>query len=838
MADNVVEILVRSKNKTKQGNDEAIADAEAAANRVQQIWEKHGQATQKSLASIGRNSAAGGGLFAGAAGALALAAPLGAAGLAVGAFGAVAIPIFENLNKSVTANQAAQLAYNHAVEKAKQSYDQAVAGATNAKQKAAALATEQKALDSAQLTLDQHTTKLSGSQQGLANQVTKLQTAWKATQTAMAPVVLTVAKLGVGLLTSLMPALQALASAGAKVLTPFINNLAALVKSPFFTQFTQVMAKTAAQIGPLLGAALTGLLKILLQLFVSLMPAGVQILKILLPLILLMATDLVPVITAVANLTAKMLTWLQVHHLLLPVLALLAVAILALDAPVAAVVAAIAILITAGVELSKHWKQIWTDIKNWFNDGVHAVLALWDNLIKRIKDGFDHLAAPLKTALTVLFTIWKVEWDLVAAYAKIVWAQITFVVKTAFDIIAAFFKIWFSVVTAIFRTAWDIIAAIFKVFIAILTGNWTAALNAIKAVTGQVWNNIKSLLAGVWGDIRGLAAQIGNNVRNAFTAAWNAIYGATRAIWGNIGSFLRGIGTTIISYFANAGRWLFNSGQGILNGLLSGMKSIWQSIVNFFKGLPSAILHALGIKSPPDWAISAGQHIMNGIGIGMNKARSAAARAAKAVASSVAGAFGGEAPPGSSAAGAQRYAKDLLGAFGWTRDQFDPLLRLWNQESGWRWNALNPSSGAYGIPQSLPASKMASAGADWRTNAGTQIRWGLGYIHDRYGSPAAAWAHEVSNNWYRSGGITSPGWAMVGEAGRELVKLPGGATVYSAGQTERMLSGGGSGLRIVIELGESFKRVGLTSAQLKDIKATVRQLGGRGDGNVQAAFGG
>lgn len=80
--------------------------------------------------------------------------------------------------------------------------------------------------------------------------------------------------------------------------------------------------------------------------------------------------------------------------------------------------------------------------------------------------------------------------------------------------------------------------------------------------------------------------------------------------------------------------------------------------------------------------------------------------------------------------------------------QFGCLDRLWTKESEWRVRATNPSSGAYGIPQSLPAGKMASAGSDWRTNPRTQIRWGLGYIGERYGSPCAAWAHSQSHNWY------------------------------------------------------------------------------------------
>ena len=75
-------------------------------------------------------------------------------------------------------------------------------------------------------------------------------------------------------------------------------------------------------------------------------------------------------------------------------------------------------------------------------------------------------------------------------------------------------------------------------------------------------------------------------------------------------------------------------------------------------------------------------------------------------------------------------------------------MRLWNRESGWRADAYNASSGAYGIPQSLPGSKMAAAGADWRTNAATQVDWGLSYISARYGSPCGAWAHSEAYNWY------------------------------------------------------------------------------------------
>jgi len=105
----------------------------------------------------------------------------------------------------------------------------------------------------------------------------------------------------------------------------------------------------------------------------------------------------------------------------------------------------------------------------------------------------------------------------------------------------------------------------------------------------------------------------------------------------------------------------------------------------------------------------------------------------------------------------------MLAQFGWGMDQWSPLDALWNKESGWRTNAQNPNSSAYGIPQSLPGSKMASAGADWRTNPATQERWGMGYIAGRYHTPAGAWAHSQAFNWYGGGGIIPPGGMALNE---------------------------------------------------------------------------
>ena len=85
---------------------------------------------------------------------------------------------------------------------------------------------------------------------------------------------------------------------------------------------------------------------------------------------------------------------------------------------------------------------------------------------------------------------------------------------------------------------------------------------------------------------------------------------------------------------------------------------------------------------------------------------------------------------------------------GWGSTQFTCLDLLWTRESGWNYRATNPSSGAYGIPQSLPGRKMSEFGSDWRTNPVTQIKWGLDYIAERYGTPCGAWSHSQASGWY------------------------------------------------------------------------------------------
>ncbi|TQJ31280.1 phospholipase [Microbacterium sp. SLBN-146] len=127
----------------------------------------------------------------------------------------------------------------------------------------------------------------------------------------------------------------------------------------------------------------------------------------------------------------------------------------------------------------------------------------------------------------------------------------------------------------------------------------------------------------------------------------------------------------------------------------------------------------------------------------------AAAAAAQAAAEAAARAAAEAQARANTVEGAQAVAQSMAAErYGWGADQFSCLVSLWKKESGWNYQAYNASSGATGIPQALPGSKMATAGADWQTNATTQIAWGLDYIDRAYGTPCAAWGHSQATNWY------------------------------------------------------------------------------------------
>ncbi|MFG2231088.1 transglycosylase SLT domain-containing protein [Streptomyces sp. NPDC048723] len=144
----------------------------------------------------------------------------------------------------------------------------------------------------------------------------------------------------------------------------------------------------------------------------------------------------------------------------------------------------------------------------------------------------------------------------------------------------------------------------------------------------------------------------------------------------------------------------------------------------------------------PPLSPSEGQSVSNAIirRIATSKKALAGTVVALGVAGSMLATVPAQAAPMSAKAIAQQMIKDPA--------QFAAFDKIISHESGWDHTATNASSGAYGLTQALPASKMASAGADWKTNPATQIKWGLDYMNDRYGSPVGAWNFWSANHWY------------------------------------------------------------------------------------------
>jgi hypothetical protein len=210
-----------------------------------------------------------------------------------------------------------------------------------------------------------------------------------------------------------------------------------------------------------------------------------------------------------------------------------------------------------------------------------------------------------------------------------------------------------------------------------------------------------------------------------------------------------------------------------------------------------------------------------------------AAKAASAAAASSAGSSSGAGPVSGDAAAAQAYAFGRFGTYGWGASNKAPLVSLWNQESGWNRMAYNASSGATGIPQALPYSKMPKAA--WLPSQGgsasmaAQVNWGEDYISGRYGDPAGAWAHEVANNWYRGGGRSR---GLVFDSGGWL--QPGMNNVFNGtGAPEHLTPTSGNGA-IQLEI-SSGGQSAFEEFMLKMMRNFVRVKGG---GDAQKAFGG
>jgi hypothetical protein len=279
----------------------------------------------------------------------------------------------------------------------------------------------------------------------------------------------------------------------------------------------------------------------------------------------------------------------------------------------------------------------------------------------------------------------------------------------------------------------------FKWFRDFVNAVWAGILATVKAVVSWFQHSFVPFFT--------------RTIPHAWSAAWNWIKNAAKAAW----DFLtHGWGQFLIP------------GITLIRKVIEVVRDHWRDAWNAIKTVAVTVWHVIErvvinpLKSIWNWLKNAFNFVK-----------------------SVGGFLsGGGASGQASPRVAQQYALSQLGSHGWDVSQMVPLTDLWQQESGWSNIARNKSSGAYGIPQALPPSKMGPAANPPQSSYIAQINWGLSYIKGRYGSPAGAWAHERAYNWYGGGGMirepvmgigmrSGRGYGL-GERGSELV-TPAGA---------------------------------------------------------------
>jgi hypothetical protein len=312
----------------------------------------------------------------------------------------------------------------------------------------------------------------------------------------------------------------------------------------------------------------------------------------------------------------------------------------------------------------------------------------------------------------------------------------------------------------------------------VISGLLTGALAIAHTINDWIFKHVKSPVIAAFRVAAQWLVSSGRKIISGMLSGASAI-AHTISDW-----FTKHVKNVIVARFNLAVGWLKSAGHDVIGGMFAGFASKMKDIFKWAKTVKNAVVNAIvsvfKISSPSRVMLTYGIHIMAGLLNGMIKGKSAMKTIVKSIFHSTADVLkrgggllgdlfskiGGSLGLGPSKASgsAQQYAQLYMRSkYGWSGPQWSALKALWNGESGWNYKALNRSSGAYGIPQSLPGSKMASAGSDWRTNPATQIKWGLSYIKNRYGSPASAYSAWLrrSPHWYDSGGIARGVGAML-----------------------------------------------------------------------------
>lgn len=428
------------------------------------------------------------------------------------------------------------------------------------------------------------------------------------------------------------------------------------------------------------------------------------------------------------------------------------------------------------------------------------------------------------TKTTWFQTAWKASWKaiqdaffFVFNFVKDHWKLIVEILGGPIGIATVFIINHWKQIVSGFNAVIDWIRQHWVLIVSIITGPIGTAVLYVVRHWQQIIDGAKSMMSTLTMWFSGLPRRISSAVGSLASLLYgkgrdlmSGLLSGVHSVASGLGDwFSRNVKNPLINAFTKAGNWLYGKGKDVINGFFDGLKVPWKAVTTWVSGIAKWIKDHKGpisldrkLLHPAGVALMKG--LLSGLQFGFKDVGSFVYKAGSKVSditSSIAGSIGSSignlfgvgggssGAVGSSAQSAINYAAQLVSDL-WPNDfgtQMLALKNLWMGESGWNYKAENPSSGAYGIPQALPASKMGSAGSDWRTNPATQIKWGLTYIKERYGKPSTAWAdwQNRSPHWYDNGGWLPPGLslAMNGTGKPERIRTAGQEAALGGGAT-------------------------------------------------------
>jgi hypothetical protein len=767
-----------------------------------------------------------------AAGSLAAAAAAG--GAALGAFSVVARAAWSASAGAATKAQAAQTAYAGAVSAANAKYSQAMDKATTKAQRQAAATARQNALASAQASKVRALTVaydgLTPAQVQLSKSIGAMQDRWQKFTASFAPMLNRIVGKIQPVFGTVLGYIGKLATAGGTAIEALLPQLTTALNSSGFRGFIDMLAKNAGPVIVRLGVALGhvavgigGILRAFMPVnqmmlpaldkitarfatwgqtltshtgFQSLMtmfreetPLAVQVLKNL-SVVLGNVGRAMTGIASPANSKALLQALIPISQLLanlsrnqsLVRLALYLYAVKSAANQVRPAILGVSTAITGiktGVTTAKNTVQWFGRLRDGFVSSAAAASAFSGTA--------GTIGGKLRSAVTAVGAAvvavkgWTI-WSRIAAVATAAWglamralpfvAIATAVAALVYLVIKYHRQIWAFAVRA-WHAIWDTITSVVSSVLGWLRGHWPL---------------IVSILGGPVGAVAVLVIRHWNQIRNGAVTAFNTVIG-----------FFRGIPGRILGALGKIGSLLYNKGKDVIQGFWNGLTAVWRSVTGWISGIASWIkAHKGPVSLDASLLYPAGHALMSGFLSGLKAGFGPVGSFVGGIASWVLGKIkgaGGKLLGGkivldtsqfsaaalSGAVGGDAAANRALARriFPWPASMWPAFDYLEMREAGYNRFARNPSSGAYGIPQALPPTKMPfAAQAAGGSHAGAQLSWMFAYIRSVYGNPVNAAAHERAFNWYASGTRSAArGWAWVGERGPELVRFRGGEQV-------------------------------------------------------------